>query len=478
MENKKNILIVEDDPLFQRSLDEFLSMKYQITATGSAEAALEELEKKLPDLIVMDIMLPGMNGIELLRKVKSAWTEIPVIMLSAVDQISKVVEAIKAGAFDYLAKPLILEELYMRIDRALESSDMKSELDQRRRLQLAVNKDYKLLGQSPSMERIRSQIRVVGTSDSTVLIEGETGTGKELVAREIHTQSVRAAKPFVDINCGALPKEIMESELFGYKKGAFTGAYTDEPGKFKLAHGGTLLLDEISEMPADAQIKLLRVIEEREFYPVGGNQKIKVDVRIIACTNKNLSERVAAGQFREDLYYRLNVCHIVIPPLRERPQDIAALTQYFMMEYAKKFSKHFQSVSPEALEILKSCPWKGNVRELRNILERVVLFHDADILLPDHLNLTLSEIKTAVAVNSIHYPDGMEPEIQRFRDLSEREHQIMLLIASGKTVSEIARELSISVKTVSTLRARILAKMNLRTNAELSYYAIKNGLIK
>lgn len=476
MENGKTIAIVEDDPLFRRSLEEFLSMKYTVTAFGSAEELLEALDNLRPDVMIMDIMLPGMNGIDLLREVKSRRSEIPVIMLSAVDQIAKVVEAIKAGAYDYLAKPLILEELYLRIDRALETTEIRTELDQRRRLQLAAIRNYKIIGQSPAMESLRAQIRVVAPADSTVLIEGETGTGKELIAREIHAQSARAAKPFVDINCGALPREIMESELFGYKKGAFTGAYSDEPGKFKLANGGTILLDEIGEMPPEAQIKLLRVIEEREFYPVGGNQKIKVDVRIIACTNKNLYDSVTAGTFREDLYYRLNVCHLVIPPLRERPEDILPIAQFFLAEYKRKFGKRFKTINPEAALLLARYTWKGNVRELRNVMERVVLFHDGDTLEPEHLQIALPLAKTATpsATTSVADVSGSD---SRHADLSEREHQVMLLIASGKTVSEIARDLDISVKTVSTLRARILTKMNMRTNAEISYYAIKKGLV-
>lgn len=305
---RKKILFVEDDKLFQQMVNDFLEDTYEVILSESAENAFEILGKITPDLILLDIRLPEMDGIEALKRIKTSWPEIPILILTAVDGVATVVEAMKLGAYDYLTKPLVGKELLIKIDRALESLKIKRELEQRRELQLATNKEYQLIGVSAALEKVREQIQIAAASDVTVLIQGETGTGKELVAREIHARSSRASEPFVAVNCGAIPKDLIESEFFGYKKGAFTGAQRNEVGKFQLADHGTLLLDEIGELSFDAQTKLLRVLEEEEFYPVGSTELVRVDVRIIASTNKNLKHLMEQKTFREDLFFRLNVC--------------------------------------------------------------------------------------------------------------------------------------------------------------------------
>lgn len=444
----KSILLVEDDELFQRSIRNFLEARYEVSIAKSAEIALALLAERVPDLVLLDITLPGMDGMEMLKKIKTSWSDLPVIMLTAMERISTVVEAIKLGAFHYLTKPIRVEELFTTIERGLESSEIKRELEQRRKLQLISNQAYRLTGTSPALSKIRKEIKIVGKTDSTVLIQGETGTGKELVAREIHACSSRASGPFVAVNCGAIPKDLMESEFFGHKKGAFSGAHTDEIGKFQLAHHGTILLDEIGELPPDAQVKLLRVLEGQEFYPVGSNKLIKVDVRVIASTNRNLKEMVEQKLFREDLFFRLNVYPIYLPPLRERPQDIMSLAEYFIEQFNVKFGKNFKEISPSAREVLLKHPWKGNVREIRNLIERIILSEEDTIIKKEHLSF----------IESSPHKDEVTPPLvseAAFRlpeggiDLEEVEKSLMLqalkLAKGNKT--KAARLLNLSPPT-------------------------------
>jgi DNA-binding NtrC family response regulator len=379
------VLLVEDDLLFRQAMSDSLSDAYQVQEAETVAAGQALLAKELFDVVLIDITLPGTDGTELLKFISIGFPQTPVIMLTAIDRISKVVECIKLGAFDYLTKPVIAEELFSSIQRAIESGEIKRELEQRRKLQLIHNKEFKLIGESVSLNKLRKQIEAVAKTDSPVLIQGETGTGKEVTAREIHNLSPRDSRPFVAINCGAMPKELIESEFFGYKKGAFTGAASNEIGKFELANSGTLLLDEIGELSLEAQTKILRVLEEHEFYPVGSTQLTKVDVRIIASTNRNLMELVKQNRFREDLYFRLNVYAILIPPLRERPEDILTLTRYFIHHYNLRFGKNFKDINAEAAEVLMQHYWKGNVRELRNIVERVLLSEQDEVLRKEHL---------------------------------------------------------------------------------------------
>jgi two-component system NtrC family response regulator len=317
-----------------------------------------------------------------------------------------VVESIKLGAYDYLTKPIDAEELLLTITRALESSEMRRELEQRRKLQLAKNVEYKIVGAGAAIDKIRKEIQVVGKADATVLLEGETGTGKELVAWALHAASPRASGLFVAINCGAIPKELMESELFGHERGAFTGAQKDQIGKFQLAHHGTLLLDEISELSPEAQTKLLRAVEEQEFYPVGSAEMARVDVRIIASTNRNLREMVERKLFREDLFFRLNVYAMALPPLRGRAEDILILAEHFIAYFNQKFGKNFQTISPEAKEVLLEHSWPGNVRELRNLIERLILYEEGTAITKQHLRFLTSAAPVTPAETTFLLPDN------------------------------------------------------------------------
>lgn len=390
MEQKKRILIVDDDELFARSLCKQLEKEYEIETVASGKLALQSIDQKEPDLMLLDVTLPEMNGLDVLQAVKKIRPSLRIIMLTAVEKTPTIVASIRLGAYDYVTKPFEPEELFVTISRALEASELKKENEQIRNLQLSVNESFRIIGQSQSLEKIRKQIAFAGQSDSTVLIEGESGTGKELVARQIHAQSQRASRPFVAVNCGALPKDLIESEFFGYRKGAFTGASANQVGKFQLADKGTLLLDEIGELPMEAQSKLLRVLDRQEFYPIGGTELIRVDVRIIASTNRDMIGMVQKGHFREDLYYRLNVFKISIPSLRDRREDIVDLARHFLATYNLKFGKHFKKFDDEAMACLVNHSWRGNVRELRNVIERVTLTEDCEVIEKKHLDMVLA----------------------------------------------------------------------------------------
>jgi len=384
---KKTVLLIEDDELFRKSLLTFLSENHQVFESPSESDALQLLERTSIDVVLLDITFAELDGRDLLKKIKGNWPEQAVIMLTAIDRIATVVECMKLGAFDYLAKPVNPDELLLAISRAAEATEIKQELNQRRKLQLVSNKEYRIIGTDPKTDEIRKQIQLVAPYDSAILIEGETGTGKELVARAIHAESSRASAPFVAINCGAIPRDLIETEFFGYKKGAFTGAVSNEIGKFSLANRGTLLLDEIGELPLEAQTKLLRVLEENEFYRIGGTELVKSDVRLIASTNRNLRHMVEEKTFREDLFYRLNVYSIRVPPLRERASDILPLVEYFLVRLNPRYNKEFHGISNDALKVLQEHSWPGNIRELRNLVERIVLAENAPEIAVEQLHI-------------------------------------------------------------------------------------------
>jgi len=394
------ILIVDDDKLLQASLDDILSETYDTLIAGSGEEALRLFKSRPVDLVMLDIRLPGINGIETLRRMKELGGEAVVIMMTAYEDVKSVISSMKMGAFDYLVKPLDIEELEVIIDKALENLKLKREVEELRR---QFVKEYNLddiVAQSNAMKlALRLSDTIARSYDTTVLIEGETGTGKEVIARFIHHRSDRFNKPFVNINCGAISKELVESELFGYEKGSFTGGLQEgKRGKFEAADGGSILLDEISELLPATQVKLLTFLEEKAFYPVGGSEKKHVDVRIIAATNKSLEEGIRENTFREDLYYRLNVARITIPPLRERLADILPLALFFMNKFNEKFRKQFRGISEEAQKLLLDHPWTGNVREMRNVIERVILMEDGQEIEPGHLvfmKKTSGDIATA-----------------------------------------------------------------------------------
>lgn len=431
--HRKRILMIEDDELFRRSTGKILQDQYEVVVAATLHEGMETLSSRSPDLVLLDMMLPDGSGIQFLRRLAESVSQPPVIMLTAIDQISTVVEAMRDGAVDYLTKPVRLEELHLAIDRALRASEMNRELEQRRSLQLASNQEIQLLGEDGSMEKVRQAITKVAPTDATVLIKGETGTGKELVARGIHAASRRASGPFVAINCGAIPKDLFESEFFGHSKGAFTGAERAAMGKLRLAHKGTLLLDEIGELPLDVQVKLLRALEEQQFYPVGANEQVHVDTRVVASTHRDLEAMVEEGTFRQDLFFRLNVFEIELPPLRERGNDILLLAQHFLGYFNRKFSKEFEGFTSDGAAALTTHPWTGNVRELRNVIERVALSESGAAISEDHLGM-LRGGKRRTFLESFDLPDeGL--------DLEELEKRLLqqALDQAGGNKSQAAR---------------------------------------
>jgi DNA-binding NtrC family response regulator len=381
------IMIVDDDKLLQNSLKNVLSEKYDTLVAGKGEEAIGLLRQNSVDLLLLDVRLPGQDGIETLNQIKALDPDLLVIMMTAYEDVKTVITSMKMGAYDYLVKPLEIDELELIVEKALDNLKLKKEVEELRRNYLKEFNVGNIIGESSAIkEAIEFADKVARSYDTTVLIEGETGVGKEVIARTIQSRSDRFNKPFVVINCGAISKDLVESELFGYERGTFTGGLQEgKKGKLETAEGGTLLLDEISELLPAAQVKLLRFLEEKEFFPVGGTQKRQVDIRIIAATNKSLESECQAGRFREDLYYRLNVAKITIPPLRERQVDIIPLSLFFMNSFNEKFGKNFRSISAAARQMLLNYPWRGNVRELRNAIERVILMEEGEEIQPGHL---------------------------------------------------------------------------------------------
>ena len=388
------VLVVDDDPGLRESFRVILEDEYEVLDVPDGLQALELIRSCQVDLVLLDIRLPGMDGIEVLERIKALDDQVEVILVTAVKTVRTAVAAMKLGAFDYLTKPFEEDEVLSGIHRALEKRTLEREVVFLRS-ELARRHDFdEIVGQHAEMQKLYQLIAQVARTASTVLIAGQSGTGKELIARAIHRQGPRRDKPFVPVNPAAISETLMESELFGHEKGAFTSAYQRKLGKFELANGGTLFLDEIATLKPELQAKLLRVLQEREIERVGGTRSIKVDVRIISATNVDLKKAVINQTFREDLYYRLNVVPITVPPLRERREDIPLLVDHFVRRYNHEFKKHIEVVSPGALAALREYPWPGNVRELQNIIERSVALVEGpriqlkdlplDLMLPDH----------------------------------------------------------------------------------------------
>ncbi|MCU0276710.1 MAG: sigma-54 dependent transcriptional regulator [Acidobacteria bacterium] len=376
-----SILVVDDDHSLRNMLAFVLGKEgYQVEEAVSGLEALKKLKQGKYDLVISDIRMPDLSGIELLKKIKTHDPELPVIMITAYAATHDAIEAMKLGAEDYILKPFNLEELKIIINKSLHKKSIELENIELRQKLSDKEKFENIVGGDPKMTKIFELIRTVAQTDSTVLISGESGTGKELIARAIHAQSRRAAQRFVSINCGALPENLLESELFGHKKGAFTDAYQDKEGLFEAAGEGTLFLDEISEMSQKMQVKLLRAIQEKAVRRVGGNSEIAVDVRIIAATNRDLAASLEKGEFRSDLYYRLNVIAIHVPPLRERRDDIPILMQYFLQRYNQKFAKSIAGFDRKVLECFNAYHWPGNVRELENFVERGVALEKGSVI--------------------------------------------------------------------------------------------------
>jgi DNA-binding NtrC family response regulator len=385
------ILLVEDKDSLRQMLRHALERQgHAVLEARDQEEAVRLLQQAQPALVLSDLRLPQGDGFGVLRCVKEIDADIPVIVMTAYGSIEDAVKAMKEGAMDFLAKPVDPDHLSLLVARALEQRRMVTE-NLLLKEELAVRRGApQLIGDDPSLRKVFTSLQRAAATDATVLLEGESGTGKELFARSLHALSPRADAPFVAINCAAIPENLLETELFGYEKGAFTGAVARKPGKFEMAHRGTLFLDEIGDLPIGLQAKILRALEEKRFERVGGTSSLQVDVRLVAATNKGLRAAVAARRFREDLYFRLSVFPINIPPLRERPGDIAVLARYFVERFCREMKKKPLTMSPEALEQLQTYHWPGNVRELQNCIERAVILADGDTIQPRHLNLTFA----------------------------------------------------------------------------------------
>ncbi len=372
------ILVIDDEEGIRESLKGILEDEgYEVLTASSAEEGMKIFEEQLPDLVLLDIWLPGMDGIESLKRMRDRRPSIPVIMISGHGTIELAVKASKLGAYDFLEKPLSLERVLITVKRALEVAALEGTL---KALKEEAAGRFRLVGESAAIRHLKAQIDIVAPSSSIVLITGESGSGKELVARLIHERSPRKGGPFIEVNCAAIPRELIESELFGHERGSFTGAHERKKGKFELADRGTLFLDEIGDMSKEAQAKVLRVIETKEFQRVGGGKNIKVDVRIIAATNKDLQEEVRKGNFRDDLFYRLNVIPLRVPPLRERKEDIPLLVEHFLTLIASEYGKPKKRLEEKAIKLLVDYNWPGNVRELRNLVERLFIMSQGDII--------------------------------------------------------------------------------------------------
>ena len=426
---QEEVLVVDDEPQMLIAINETLRRKgYSITTAGSAREALCRMREKYYHLVITDMRMPEMNGVDLLKRVKASVPRTPVVMLTAYGTIQSAVDAMKQGAFDYLLKPFSAESLENVVRRALDSFPER---------ECAAN--YQIVTQDPAFSRVLERARQAAASTATVLIEAESGTGKELLARMIHQESPRASGPFVAVNCAALPESLLESELFGYERGAFTGASVSKPGKFEMAHRGTLLLDEVGEMAPLLQAKLLRVLQEREVDRIGGKDPVRIDVRVIATTNRDLALLVRAGGFREDLYYRLNVIRLHIPPLRQRCGDILPLADFFCRRYAKAFGKPGTQLSPSALEQLSRQTWPGNVRELENAVQRAVALATQDEI--DSLDLCSSGSTAA---------EEEDPVPAAGMTVREMERQLIqkTLENTGGNRTHAARILGISLRTL------------------------------
>ncbi len=395
----KTILVVDDEESICQSLQGILSDEgYEVRTVGSGEEALKAIEEDLPDLVLLDIWLPGMDGLEALKIIKTDYPQVPVIMMSGHGTIETAVKATKLGAFDFIEKPISLEKVVLLVNHALDLVRLEEE---NKFLKQKVTSAFELIGQSKTIIELKEMIRIVAPTNAWILIMGENGTGKELVARSIHYQSKRARRPFIEVNCAAIPEELIESELFGHEKGSFTGATGKKRGKFELAHEGTLFLDEVADMSLKAQAKILRILQEKKFERVGGNKFIDTDVRVLAATNKDLEREMESERFRQDLYYRLNVIPLTIAPLRDRKEDIPILAAQFVNDFCAKEGVEPKAISPDAIDVFMEHNWPGNVRELKNIMERLVIMTQGDTIRADDIPPLSKEEQPEEAMDTI-----------------------------------------------------------------------------
>jgi len=457
---KPSILIVDDDEVMQETLSDVLRKRgYEIFTVGSGNGALPMIEKNVIDLILLDMRLPDIDGLEVLKKIKEFDTEILVIMMTAYSDVQTAVSAMKSGAYDYINKPFELEELKLLIEKGLE---MKSLINEVRRLHRQQKENYQnshIYGVSPQIHYVKELIGMISkTHKTSVLIQGESGTGKELAANAIHYNSHRSDKPLMKINCSAIPDSLLESELFGYEKGAFTDAKNTKKGLFELADSGTVFLDEIGDMNPFLQSKILRVLENQTFMRVGGEREIKVDIRIVAATNKDLETMVREGFFRKDLYYRLKVMVVEMPPLRDRLEDILLLSNLFIEENNKEFNKDIKGFSDEAKKLMVQYSWPGNVRELKNVIERAMILTDQEVITPKHLPFELKQTEKFIHGNTEH--EISEKTDDMSLEGMEKIHLSKVLKRLEWNKSKASKNLGISR---ATLRAKI-KKYNLLEN--------------
>ncbi len=446
---KPAILVVDDDEVMRQTLSDVLKKRgYMVSTAETGGQTISSVKEQLFDLVLLDIRLPDMDGLDVLKGIKEIESDLMVIVMTAYSDVQTAVMAMKSGAYDYIDKPFELEELKILIQKALETQNLKNEVRQLRRQGTEKHQGIEIYGNSPLIKNVMELIEMISqTPRTSVLIQGESGTGKELAANAIHNRSRRANKPLMKINCSAIPENLLETELFGYEKGAFTDAKGTKKGLFELANGGTVFLDEIAELKSYLQTKLLRVLESQSFMRVGGEREINVDVRIIAATNKDLSALVNAGEFRKDLYYRLKVMVIEMPPLRERREDIFLLANLFIEENNKELGKNVTGITEAAREYLLNYQWPGNVRELKNIIERAMILSNGHEILPDHLPIELR--KGQIAGVDDHASDKTEGLAL---EAVEKKHIRHVLMMMDGNKSKAARMLGISR---STLREKL-----------------------
>jgi two-component system response regulator AtoC len=453
---RRQILVVDDEPNLRRVLSAQLQRDgYDVQTAEDGEQGLQLLQDHHIDLVITDLRMPKLDGMELLRRAVTMDEQLPVVILTAHATVDNAVEALKTGAFDYITKPFDQNEVRTIVRKALKTRDLSAaEATRTPPARAPEGVRYGIIGASPAIRELYSILDRVADTPTTVLITGESGTGKELVARALHENSARRDRPFIKLNCAAIPRDLMESELFGYERGAFTGAVGSKPGRFELANGGTLFLDEIGAIPVEMQVKLLRALQESEFERVGGVKTLQVDVRLVTATNSDLKQEIAAGSFREDLYYRLNVVPIRLPPLRERAEDITLLTRHFVEKFNVRLKKQVSGIDPLATTLLCNYAWPGNIRELENVIERAVLFCDDEQLAAANLPHEIKEEKPELRPPTASQPalnveaagDGLKEQVKAAMSRLETELIVKALNQTHGNVTHAARLLKISRK--------------------------------
>jgi two-component system, NtrC family, nitrogen regulation response regulator NtrX len=435
---KHSILIVDDEAGVRAALTGVLRDEgYLVESVSTGEACLERTSRQSFDLIVLDVWLPGTDGLATLERLRERRVDAEVVVISGHGNIESAVRAIKMGAYDFVEKPLSLDKTVLVVRNALRQRRLEAE---NRVLRARVDRELTMVGESYAMRQLREQVAMAAPTNGRVLVYGENGTGKELVARSIHALSRRRQGPFVEVNCAAIPEELIESELFGHVKGAFTGAVADRRGKFELADGGTLFLDEIADMSLKTQAKVLRALQEQVVDRVGGASSVRVDVRVIAATNKELPSEIRAGRFREDLYFRLNVIPIFVPPLRDRDEDIPRLAEFFMAQLSREYGRKAKRFEPDALMMLRRYAWPGNVRELRNMLERLMIMVPGEVIGPAHLALPGAASAAGVP---LYETDGQVLPLQEARERFERDYILRILATQHGNMSRTAEALGV-----------------------------------